>query len=145
MFKHILLPTDGSTLSQVAIQKGVQLAKSLKAKITGISVMPEHKYYLYETNINVQEKEETARQRKLQAGRNLAVIEKAAKDVGVPCETLCEVGDYPYETIIMAAEKRGCDLIMMASHGRRGLKGLLLGSETQKVLTHSRIPVLVHR
>jgi nucleotide-binding universal stress UspA family protein len=145
MFKHILLPTDGSNLSQVAIQKGVQLAKSLKAKITGISVMPEHKYYLYETNINVQEKEETARQHKLQASRNLAVIEKAAKDAGVPCETLCEVGDYPYETIIMVAEKRGCDLIMMASHGRRGLKGLLLGSETQKVLTHSRIPVLVHR
>jgi nucleotide-binding universal stress UspA family protein len=145
MFKHILLPTDGSNLSLVAIQKGVQLAKSMKAKITGISVMPEHKYYLYQTDINVQEKEETAKQHKLQATRNLSVIEKAANDAGIPCETLCEISDHPYERIIKVAEKRGCDLIMMASHGQRGVKGLLLGSETQKVLTHSRIPVLVLR
>jgi len=145
MFKHILLPTDGSNLSQVAIQKAVQLAKSIKAQITGISVVPEQKYYLYQTDIIVQENEETAKQHKRQAERNLAVIERAARGVGVPCETLCEIGDHPYETIIKVAEKRGCDLIMMASHGRRGLKGLLLGSETQKVLTHSRIPVLVHR
>jgi nucleotide-binding universal stress UspA family protein len=145
MFKHVLLPTDGSNLSQVAIQKGVQLAKSMKAKITGISVMPEQKYYLYQTDITVQVKEEAAKQHKLQANRNLSVIEKATKDAGVPCETLCEISDYPYETIIRVAEKKGCDLIMMASHGRRGVKGLLLGSETQKVLTHSRIPVLVYR
>jgi nucleotide-binding universal stress UspA family protein len=145
MFKHILLPTDGSNLSQVAIQKGVQLAKSVQAKITGISVVPEQKYILYQTDIIVQKKEETVKHHKLQASRNLAVIEKAAKVAGVPCETLCEIGDHPYEAIIKVAEKRGCDLIMMASHGRRGLKGLLLGSETQKVLTHSRIPVLVHR
>jgi nucleotide-binding universal stress UspA family protein len=145
MFTHILLPTDGSNLSQAAIQKGVQLAKSLKAKITGISVVPEHKYYLYQTGINVQEKDERAKHHKMQANRNLAVLEKAAKDAGVPCETLCEIGDHPYEAIIRIAEKRGCDLIMMASHGRRGVKGLLLGSETQKVLTHSLIPVLVHR
>ena len=145
MFKHILLPTDGSNLSQVAIQKGVQLAKSMKAKITGISVMPEQKYYLYQTDITVQVKEETAKQHKLQADRNLSVVEKAAKDAGVSCETHCEISDHPYETIIAVAEKRGCDLIMMASHGRRGVKGLLLGSETQKVLTHSKIPVLVYR
>jgi nucleotide-binding universal stress UspA family protein len=145
MFTHILLPTDGSNLSQAAIQKGVQLAKSLKAKITGISVVPEQKYFLYQTGINVQEKDERAKHHKMQASRNLAVLEKVAKDAGVPCETLCEIGDHPYEAIIRIAEKRGCDLIMMASHGRRGVKGLLLGSETQKVLTHSRIPVLVHR
>jgi nucleotide-binding universal stress UspA family protein len=145
MFKHVLLPTDGSNLSQVAIQKGVQFAKSMKAKITGISVMPEQKYYLYQTDITVQVKEEAAKQHKLQATRNLSVIEKATKDAGVPCETLCEISDYPYETIIRVAEQKGCDLIMMASHGRRGVKGLLLGSETQKVLTHSKIPVLVYR
>ena len=145
MFKHILLPTDGSNLSQAVIQKGVQLAKSIKAKITGISVVPEEKYYLYQTGISMQEKDERAKHQKLQANRNLAVLEKAAKEAGVPCETLCEIGDHPYETIIRVAEKRGCDLIFMASHGRRGLKGLLLGSETQKVLTHSKIPVLVHR
>ena len=145
MFKHILLPTDGSSLSQVAIQKGVQLAKSMKAKITGISVMPEQKYYLYQTDIIVQVKKETVKQHKREADRNLSVIEKATKDADVPCETLCEISDHPHETIIRVAEKRGCDLIMMASHGRRGVSGLLLGSETQKVLTHSKIPVLVYR
>lgn len=145
MFKHILIPTDGSNLSLAAIQKGVTLAKSLRAKIIGVCVVPEHKYYLYQTDINAQEKEETAKHFKKEAGRSLAIIEKAAKDSGVPCETLCEIGGHPYETIIKVAEQKGCDLIMMASHGRRGLKGLLLGSETQKVLTHSRIPVLVHR
>ncbi len=130
---------------EVAIQKGVQFAKSMKAKVTGISVMPEQKYYLYQTDITVQVKEETAKQHKLQADRNLSVIEKAAKEADVPCETLCETSDYPYETIIRVAEEKGCDLIMMASHGRRGVSGLLLGSETQKVLTHSKIPVLVYR
>ena len=145
MFKHVLLPTDGSSLSQAAIQKGVQFAKSMTAKITGISVMPEQRYYLYQTDITVQVKEETAKQHSLQANRNLSVIEKAAKEAGVPCETLCEISDHPYETIIRVAEQKGCDLIMMASHGRRGVKGLLLGSETQKVLTHSKIPVLVYR
>jgi len=145
MFKHILLPTDGSSLSQVAIQKGVQFAKSIEAKITGISVIPEQTHYLYQTDIVVQVKEETAKQHRLEANRNLSVIEKAAKDAGVPCETFCEISDDPYEAIIRVAENRGCDLIMMASHGRRGVKGLLIGSETQKVLSHSRIPVLVHR
>jgi len=145
MFKHILLPTDGSNLSQAAIQKGVQFAKSMQAKITGISVMPEQKYYMYQTDIIVQVKKETVKQHKREADRNLSVIEKAAKDAGVPCETLCEISDYPYETIIKVAEKRGCDLIMMASHGRRGIGAILIGSETQKVLTHSKIPVLVYR
>jgi len=145
MFKHILLPTDGSILSQVAIQKGVQFAKSINARITGMSVMPEHKYYMYQADMIVQVKKETVKQHKLEADRSLSVIEKAAKDVGVPCETFCEISDYPHEMIIKVAEKRGCDLIMMASHGRKGIGALLLGSETQKVLTHSKIPVLVFR
>ena len=70
---------------------------------------------------------------------------QAAQDEGVPCETLFEVSDYPFEAIIRVAEQKGCDLIMMASHGRRGVGALLLGSETQKVLTHSKVPVLVYR
>ena len=145
MFKHILLPTDGSILSQAAIHKGVQLAKGMKAKITGISVMLEEKFYLYQTDINLQEKEEIAKKHQLLARRNLAVIEEAAKEAGVAGETLCGTSDHPYEAIISVAEKRGCDLVMMASHGRSGVKALLLGSETQKVLTHSKIPVLVYR
>jgi len=132
MFKHILLPTDGSKSIAGRNSKRGPVAKSMKAKITGISVMPEQKYYLYQTDIIVQVKEETIKHHKLQANRNLSVIEKAAQDAGVPCETLCEINDHPYETIIKIAEKRGCDLIMMASHGQRGVKGLLLGSETRK-------------
>jgi nucleotide-binding universal stress UspA family protein len=76
---------------------------------------------------------------------HLAMLLKAATEEGVRCTTVIEVSDHPYEAIIRTAEKKGCDLILMASHGRRGVQGLLLGSETQKVLTHSRIPVLVYR
>jgi len=145
MFQHILLPTDGSSQSQAAIQKGIQMPNAMKAKITGISVMPESKFYMYETDINVQEKEEIAKQHRRQANLSLAVIEETAKAAGVQCQTLCAISDHPYEAIISVAEKNGCDLIMMASHGRSGVKALLLGSETQKVLTHSKIPVLVFR
>jgi nucleotide-binding universal stress UspA family protein len=145
MFKHILLPTDGSNLSQVAVRKGVQFAKSVGAKVTGLCVVPSQKQFFYLTEITDQLKEETIKQHKLEADRNLAFVEKAAKEAGVPCVTVCESGDQPYESIIQFSEKRGCDLIMMASHGRKGVAGLLLGSETQKVLIHSRIPVLVIR
>jgi nucleotide-binding universal stress UspA family protein len=145
MFQHILLPTDGSRLSLAAVQKGIQLAKGMKAKITGISVMPEGKFYMYETEINLHEKEEIARHHRQHANQNLAAIEEAARAAGIPCRTLCRTSDHPYEAIIGAAEENGCDLIMMASHGRRGVQALLLGSETQKVLTHSKIPVLVFR
>jgi nucleotide-binding universal stress UspA family protein len=145
MFTHILLPTDGSDLSRVAIRKAVQLAQALKARITGISVVPEQQYYLYQTDITLQVQEEAARLHRKEAARRLAVVEKEAQPAGVPCETVCEPGDHPYEVIVAEATKRGCDLIVMASHGRRGVTGFLIGSETQKVLTHSRIPVLVVR
>ncbi|MCU0559015.1 MAG: universal stress protein [Desulfobacterales bacterium] len=145
MFKHILLPTDGSDLSQVAIRKGVRFAKSIGAKVTGVCVVPTQKYFLYMTEITEQLKEESARHHKQEAERNLAFVAKAAADAGVPCETLCETGDQPHASIVAAAEAHGCDLILMASHGRKGVASLLLGSETQKVLTHSRLPVLVVR
>lgn len=145
MFKHILLPTDGSDLSQIAIRKGVQFAKSIGAKVTGLCVISPMKNYLYLTEINDEFKEEMANRQKLEADRNCDFIEKVSKEAGVPCETLCEASDHPHEAIIEVCEKRGCDLIMMASHGRKGVASLLLGSETQKVLTHSRIPVMVLR
>ena len=75
----------------------------------------------------------------------LGVIKKAAEEAGVSCDTDYVTSNHPYEMIINAAEKKGCDLIMMASHGRRGVQGVLIGSETQKVLTHTKIPVLVVR
>jgi nucleotide-binding universal stress UspA family protein len=90
-------------------------------------------------------REQFAQDAKAQARRLLAVIENAAKEAGVSCDTACTTSDQPYEAIIEIAKEKGCDLIAMASHGRKGVRGLLLGSETQKVLTHSLIPVLVFR
>jgi nucleotide-binding universal stress UspA family protein len=145
MFKHILLPTDGSELSAAAIQKGIRFAKSIGAKVTGLSVMPLQHSFFYEAEVPAEARAQAAKQRKELAETYLAVIEKRAKEAGVACDVVYERNDFPYEAIIAVAKQKNCDLIMMASHGRRGVKALLIGSETQKVLTHSKIPVLVCR
>jgi nucleotide-binding universal stress UspA family protein len=145
MFKHILLPTDGSELSAASIREGVRFAKTVGAQVTGICVMPEQHPFSYETEIPMEALEQAGRRFKEAAEKYLAVIEKHAREAGVPCELVFEKNDYPYEAIIRVADEKGCDLIMMASHGRRGVGALLIGSETQKVLTHSKIPVLVFR
>jgi nucleotide-binding universal stress UspA family protein len=145
MFKHVLLPTDGSKLSEDAIRIGVQLAKTVNAKVTGIYVMPEFHVFTYKTEMVEDTKEEFAKDSKAHAAQYLNVIETAAKAAGVTCDIASTTHDHPYRAIIEAAKRRGCDLIVMASHGRKGVQGVLLGSETQKVLTHSDIPVLVCR
>jgi nucleotide-binding universal stress UspA family protein len=145
MFKRILLPTDGSKLSATAVQQGVRFAKSINAKVTGLCVMPLQRTFYYETEIPTEALEQVARRCREAAGKYLSAIEKEAKEAGVGCDVVYERHDYPYEAIIRVAKQKGCDLIMMASHGRRGVGALLLGSETQKVLIHSRIPVLVFR
>jgi len=145
MFKHILLPTDGSELSAAAIQQGIRFAKSIGAKVTGLCVMPLQQMLFYDMVIPRDAFEQTTQPWKELAETYLAAIEKGAKKAGVERDVVYERSDSPYEVIIRVAEQKGCDLIMMASHGRRGVKALLIGSETQKVLTHSRIPVLVYR
>jgi nucleotide-binding universal stress UspA family protein len=145
MFKHILLPTDGSELSAAAIQQGVRFAKSIGAKVTGICVMPQLHRFFYETEIPMRALEEADKRHQELAYTYLGAIEKAGKEVGVSVDTVYEIDDSPYDAIIRVAEQKDCDLIMMASHGRRGVGALLIGSETQKVLTHSKIPVLVCR
>jgi nucleotide-binding universal stress UspA family protein len=167
MFKHILLPTDGSKLSEAAIQQGIRFAKSIGAQVTGLCVMPLQETFFYETEIPGEALELATQPCRELAETYLAVIEKAAKEAraeckmnakihltaltkvargaGVACDVVMETSDQPYEAIVNVAENKGCDLIMMASHGRKGVKGLLIGSETQKVLTHSKIPVLVYR
>ena len=145
MFKHILLPTDGSRGSERAIRKALALAKSTGAKVTGFHVIPKFHVFTFRTEMLEDTEEEYARDSRAHAQKYLAVIEKAAKQAGVPCQTVYATSDQPYEAIIRTAQRKGCDLIAMASHGRRGVQGLLLGSETQKVLTHSKIPVLVYR
>ncbi len=163
MYKHILLPTDGSPFSEAAVEQGIALAGILGAKVTGLCVMPVHYRFRYASQIiqgafGKSDEPDTKMEQAYQAtveedaekGKELARdylsrIEKRAEKAGVACDVLCEENDFPYEAIIKVAEEKNCDLIIMASHGRSGVKALLIGSETQKVLTHSKVPVLVHR
>ena len=145
MFKHVLMPTDGSELSTNAIEGGIKFAAEIGASVTGLNVVPD--LNLLDCQMQIPEEirqslNEAARSR---ADAILDVLAKAAKAANVECTIEVSVSDHPYRAIIETAEKRGCDLILMASHGRRGVGGMLLGSETHKVLTHSKIPVLVLR
>ncbi len=147
MFKHILVPTDGSPLSHKAIDMGVRLAKAHGAKVTGVYAAPPATPLVYGDHLPVgyATPKEHERMIKASAARHLGVIARAAKKAKVPYAGVSPTSDYPADVILDIAKKEKCDLIVMASHGRRGLKGVLLGSETQKVLTHSKIPVLVCR
>jgi nucleotide-binding universal stress UspA family protein len=147
MYKHILLPTDGSEASKSAIVGGIKLAGAVGARVTGLHVAakpagtPLDRWVRGETDVRARLRDVFAEQGK----RYLAFIEEAASEAGVPCESICVSGNAPYEKILQAAREQDCDLIYMASHGMGGATELLLGSETAKVLTHSPIPVLVHR
>ena len=144
MYKHILIPTDGSDLSIKAIKQGAAFAKSLRAKVTAVTVTPTFHAIADEplmfTAIEEYRKDSAARAKKL-----LDVAKSAAKASSIRFEGVHAVSDQPYTAIISTARKKGCDLIFMASHGRKGISALILGSETNKVLTHSKIPVLVCR
>jgi len=148
MFRHVLVPTDGSDLSAKAVAQAIELAKSVNASVTALHAYPEyHPMILYEYvgPIDAMNRQDYLRAAKSTAERYLADVTKAAEAVGVQANGVALVSDQPHEAIIKAAKKGKCDLIVMASHGRRGVAGLLLGSVTQKVLTHSTIPVLVVR
>jgi len=147
MFKHILLPTDGSKLSAKAVKRGIDLAKKSRARVTAIHVVPEFKLMVDEgiTMLSAALKKRFEEEGRARAQKMLDDIARHARARGVRCTTLCVASDLPYQQIIAAARKRKCDLILMASHGRRGLSSLLLGSETAKVLLHTKVPVLVVR
>jgi nucleotide-binding universal stress UspA family protein len=145
MYKHILLPTDGSELSQNAVREGIALAQALKARVTGVTVTaPFHIFAIDPLMVTDTPATYEAHMAAL-AERYLQSVSDTAKAAGVECETVRVVHASPAEAIIETAAAKNCDLISMASHGRRGLSAILLGSETMKVLTHSSIPVLVHR
>ena len=145
MYKNLLLPTDGSALSEKAVLHGLQLARTLGAKVTGFYALPEFRAFAYAGAIIEDTQAIFEGQSQAQADAARAFIATAAQEAGVPCAIAQSTNDRPYEAILKAANEHGCDLIVMASHGRRGIEGLLMGSETQKVLTHSSIPVLVSR
>lgn len=145
MFKQILVPTDGSAASEDAVRKSVEFAKETGAQVIGFHSIPEFHIFTYQTDMLEDTREQYRKDSEAQAQKFLAMVETAARDAGVPCQTFYTSNDHPYEAIINAAREHKCDLIAMASHGRKGVRGLLMGSETQKVLTHSLIPVLVFR
>jgi nucleotide-binding universal stress UspA family protein len=145
VYKHILIPTDGSHLSEQAIRQGLRLAKVLGAKVTAITVFAPFHTIAIEPMMVTDTVEQYQRECDALGEKYLQVVKDAAKAADVPCEVIRVTHDHPYQAIIETATTRGCDLIFMASHGRRGMAALVLGSETTKVLTHTRIPVLVCR
>lgn len=147
MYRHLLIPTDGSKLSDRAAVAGVKLAAALGARVTGLFVAPPATPLVYERFLPVKymTPDEHAELIERTASRCLGVVRKAAAAAGVAFEGISLTGDFPADAIVATAARRKCDLIFMASHGHRGIAAVLLGSQTQKVLAHSKIPVLVHR
>jgi nucleotide-binding universal stress UspA family protein len=150
MYRHILIPTDGSELAEHAVTNGLSLAKFVGAKVTVIIVEDPFDW------LSVPETRASQRQALDKLAKHNEQVEKhitsvlnraadAAKHAGVPCDTMRVANARPYQAIIAAASDRGCDLIAMTSHGRGGLSAVVLGSVTNKVLTHTKTPVLVYR
>jgi nucleotide-binding universal stress UspA family protein len=146
MYRHILIPTDGSELAEHAVTNGLSLAKSVGAKVTVIVVEEPFDWFgVSETKAQraLEELAKYTEQIKKHAARVLNRVANAAKQAGVPCDTIQVENAQPYQAIVATAGDRGCDLIVMASHGRGGLSAVVLGSVTNKVLTHTKTPVLV--
>jgi nucleotide-binding universal stress UspA family protein len=143
MYEHILIPTDGSKLSRKAIKHGITLAKSIKAKVTAVTVSAPIEGLAFE--LIAETPEQYKKHVANLAAKHLRVASDMATAAGVTCNVVHVEHHSPYEAIIIAAKKAHCDLIVMASHGRSGYAAVLLGSETVKVMTHSKIPVLVYR
>jgi nucleotide-binding universal stress UspA family protein len=148
MYKHILIPTDGSERSEKAIADGAALAAALEARVTVLTVTtPLHSIMSDPTPVaDIPGADAFVRDYLHgKAADCLAAAENIAATQGIACDTVSVEHEHPYAAIIETALARGCDLIVMASHGRRGISALVLGSETVKVLTHGKTPVLVHR
>lgn len=147
MFSHLLVPTDGSKLSDKAIAHAIAMSKAMHSKITFFHATPGFPRPIYAEGITVEvpSRKEYLKSSKEEAQKVLDRAVAKAKAAGVACATMHSATDTPWEAILAAAKKAKADAIVMASHGRRGIVGLLLGSETTKVLTHGTLPVLVVR
>jgi nucleotide-binding universal stress UspA family protein len=145
LYKNILIPTDGSELANKAVEHGVLLAKEIGAAITAVTVTePFHLFSVAPSQLEYT-RSEYKRHTDAVAKKALGVVSDAAKRSGIACDSLQVEHEHVYQAIIDAAISKGCDLIAMASHGHHGISAVVLGSETVKVLTHSKIPVLVYR
>ena len=147
MFKRILIPTDGSKVADKAVKAGIRFAREIGARVVGYCAIEAVQAYYYGegTVADVRLIAELDRQAKAAAEKTLAAMAKAAKAGRVRFDSLCDKPGTAYDGIIAAARRKRCDAIFMASHGRSGLAKLVMGSVTQKVLAHSKIPVLVYR
>jgi nucleotide-binding universal stress UspA family protein len=145
MFRHILIPTDGSELAEKAIRYGVELAKEQGAKITALVVTRPFHIVTLEPGMLADTPADYAQHVAERTKKYLDVASQAAASAGLTCDTALIEHEHPYQGIINVAKKNACDLIVMASHGRGGMAGIVLGSQTVKTLTHSKIPVLVYR
>ena len=144
MYKHILLPTDGSELSKAAMRHGIALAKAIGARVSALVVSTPLASLVVDPGAVSVALEQYQALVKTQTAKYLDNIENEASEAGVSCVTLCIDHERPYEAIVETAKTSGCDLVIMASHGLRGVSAIL-GSETLKVLTHSSVPILVYR
>jgi nucleotide-binding universal stress UspA family protein len=145
MYKNILIPTDGSELAGKAVQHGLTLAKTIGAKVTTVTVSKPFRVFTLEMGMVEDTSADYKKRIQENGAKILGAVAAEAKTAGVASETVQVEHEHPYQAIIDTAKMKGCDLIVMASHGRRGIAAFVLGSETVKVLTHSKIPVLVHR
>jgi nucleotide-binding universal stress UspA family protein len=145
MYTHILLPTDGSELSKMALREGIDLAKALGAKVTVMTVTPPFHVASFSPFMLVDTAEAHQKHMAVVASQNLQAGKRIAAVADVACDVVHVEHEHPYRAIIDTAQDRGCDAILMASHGRSGMSAVVLGSETMKVLTHSTIPVIVYR
>ena len=145
MFKHILVATDGSQLSEKAAAGAVQLAKLMSARLTAVTVSVPFHVFATDAIMLTETDEVYMKECETKAEQNLRFITAAAASSGLSFEAVHAFNDHPHAAIIETAQQRGCDAICMASHGRRGITAVVLGSETMKVLTHSKIPVVVWR
>jgi nucleotide-binding universal stress UspA family protein len=145
MYGHLLVPTDGSPLSDYAVEQALAFARALGARVTVFTVIEPFHVIAYLPEQVAETRDAYDRHARQEAEHRLAKAAEKAKAAGVEHATLAISADDPHEAIIAAARDSGCDLIAMASHGRRGVKALVLGSVTAKVLMHSELPVLVYR
>ncbi len=148
MFKHILVPTDGSELSQQTARQAIAFAKEIDARITFFSARPQYHTDAYSGEsalIDFVTPEEFNAETEHKAKHVLDEVCQAGAEAGVRCTSCSAISETPYKAIIDAAESNACDLIFMASNARKGLSGIIMGSQTNKVLTNSKIPVLVYR
>jgi nucleotide-binding universal stress UspA family protein len=144
VFQHLLVPTDGSPLAEAAGRQAVALARALSARVTGLGVKPRFHVFTLRPEA-VEDTRGDAWDVDLHARNHVAALERIAREAGVPFDGVVVEGDQPWKAIVETARARGCDAIAMASHGRSALGGLLLGSQAQRVLAHSTLPVVVFR